>query len=338
MGIRGKTKVVYFTRKQRPLGNFSVEIYFEQVRQNLREPFYGVVCEMPYYSNGFFKRLANTIYCIFKQGDINHITGDIHYVAAFLKKQKTILTILDCGMLHETKGIKHRLFKLFWFIIPVKKVTVITAISQSTKDDIIHFTHCDPAKIHVVYVCINPIFKRNDKDFNATKPVILQIGTATNKNLGRLAAALQNMPCKLVIIGRKDKKILQLLKQYNIDYEMLDRKLTKREMLTEYEKCDILSFVSTLEGFGMPIVEANTVGRVVITGDNSSMPEVAGNSAYLVNAFSVDDIKDGFVKIIKDPTYRNRLIENGYENCKRFSSYQITEQFMGIYKSMINLN
>ena len=108
---QNKLKVVYFTRKQRHLGNFSVEIYFEKVRQYLPQEFTPVLCTMPYKSNGLFKRIANTLYCMFKQGDINHITGDIHYVAAFLKKRKTILTILDCGMLYESSGLKNRFLK-----------------------------------------------------------------------------------------------------------------------------------------------------------------------------------------------------------------------------------
>ena len=86
-----KGKVVFFQRKQRPLGNFSVEIYFRQVRENLPADIEYEVITMPFESNGLFKRFANAVYCIFKQGDINHITGDIHYVASFLKKSKTIL-------------------------------------------------------------------------------------------------------------------------------------------------------------------------------------------------------------------------------------------------------
>ena len=72
---------------------------------------------MPFESSGLFKRLANALYCIFKQGDINHITGDIHYVATFLKKKKTILTILDCGSLYQKKGFKYYVLKLIWFTI-----------------------------------------------------------------------------------------------------------------------------------------------------------------------------------------------------------------------------
>jgi glycosyltransferase involved in cell wall biosynthesis len=334
MGVK-KIRVVFFTRKQRGLGNFSVESYFENIRKNLPEQFDSVNIIMPFESNGLLKRFFNALYCITKQGDINHITGDIHYVATFLKKSKTILTILDCGMLHQTKGLKHKILKLFWFTIPIKRAGIITAISTATKQDIIHFTDCVESKIKVVYVCINEIFKRRDKVFNTSCPTILQIGTAPNKNLNRLIPALKDVSCKLVIVGKISEEVYILLKEYNISYELIDRKISDQEILERYEKSDIVSFVSTLEGFGMPILEANAVGRVVIAGDNSSMPEIGGNAAHFVNAFMTLGIKEGLDKIISDEDYRQHLIENGYKNKMRFSAKNLALEYANIYDSLV---
>jgi glycosyltransferase involved in cell wall biosynthesis len=329
-----KLRVIYFTRKQRYLGNFSIETYFEQVRQNLPQPFTPVLCTMPYQSNGLLRRIANSLYCIFKQGDINHITGDIHYVAAFLKKRKTVLTILDCGMLHETKGIKNKIFKFFWFTIPIKKCNYITAISNATKHDIIDLTNCDPAKIHVMYVCINNSFKRISKSFNADEPRILQLGTAANKNINRLIPALRNIKCKLVIIGKLSEENRNLLKDNNVESEIYDYRLSEKEVIEQYTKSDILSFVSILEGFGMPIIEANAIGRVVVTSNITSMPEVAGNAAHYVDPFSIQDINNGFLKVINDHNYRETLIEKGYENGARFSPKTIAHQYAALYYKM----
>ncbi len=293
---------------------------------------------MPFQNKGILKRLGNIVYCFFNQGDINHITGDIHYVAAFLKRRKTILTILDCGMLHFSKGLKHRLFKYFWYKMPAGKSAHITAISQATKQDVVKFTGCDGDKVSVVYVCINPAFTKKDKPFNVDQPRILQIGTAHNKNLERLLPALKGINCKLVIIGKVNSQLHQLIGANNIKCEILDWRLTDGEVMEEYYKCDILSFVSILEGFGMPIVEANAVGRVVITGNVTSMPEVAGNAAHLVDPFSIDDIWAGFIKIINDAGYREQLIENGYKNHSRFSKETISAQFSSLYSSMFSNN
>jgi glycosyltransferase involved in cell wall biosynthesis len=333
MGTK-KIKVVYFSRKPRALGNFSVESYFKQIRENLPEDFEAVNIEMPYESSGLFKRLANAIYCIFKQGDINHITGDIHYVAAFLKKSKTILTILDCGMLHQTSGLKHKIFKWFWFTMPISRVKLITAISTATKEDIIHFTGCPEDKIKVVYVCINPAFKVYPKEFNTKEPRILQIGTAANKNLARLIPALEGISCKLVIVGKIGEDIQGLISKHKIYLELIDWRLSDEEILEEYKKCDILSLVSTLEGFGMPIVEANAIGRVVITGNNTSMPEIASNGAHIVNSFKIEQIEEGLQQIIKNKEYREHLIFNGFQNANRFSIESITKQYSLIYANV----
>lgn len=331
MGAK-EIKVVYFSRKPRPLGNFSVEIYFKQIRENMPEGIEAINIEMPFESSGLFKRLANAIYCIFKQGDINHITGDIHYVAAFLKKRKTILTILDCGMLHQTSGLKHKIFKWFWFSMPINRVKLITAISTATKEDIIHFTGCNPDKIKVVYVCINPAFKPYPKEFNRQEPRILQIGTAANKNLARLIPALDGITCKLVIVGKIGEDIRSLIAKHKIKIELIDWRLSDEEILVEYKKCDILSLISTLEGFGMPIVEANAIGRVVVTGNTTSMPEISGDAAILVDPFEIEKINFGVKSIIENFGIRSELIENGYRNCSRFTASNLALEYSEIYK------
>lgn len=333
-----KIRVVFFMRKTRPLGNFSVETYFRLIKENLSENSVVTIKEMPFYSNGLLRRLGNAIFCFFNQADINHITGDIHYVAYFLRKRRTVLTILDCGILNQSKGIKFFIFKWFWFKIPISRVSKITAISEATKKDIIKFSKCNPAKIEVIYVCINSNFVEKLKEFNVSKPRILQIGTAPNKNLKNLIPALSEINCLLVIIGRIDDEIMNLLKYHNLEFQLFDKKLTDQEVIEEYNKCDILSLISTLEGFGMPIVEANTVGRVVITGNNSSMPEIAGNSAKIVDPFNIEDIRKGFEKIIFNSNYRLSLIENGLDNAKRFNAKKLASQFEDIYKELINSN
>jgi glycosyltransferase involved in cell wall biosynthesis len=330
-----KIKVVFFNRKPRALGNFSIEMYFQLIQNYLSTEFEVVNKVMPFESNGLLNRIGNAMYCFFNQGDVNHITGDIHYVAAFLKKSKTVLTIHDCGMLHVTNGIKHQVMKLLWFTIPVKKAKIITVNSNATKNDLLHFVDCKPEKIEVVYVCISPQFKKETKVFNCENPRILQIGTAQNKNLKRLLPALKGIKCTLVIIGKIDAEIAALIVQNNITLELHDRRLSDEEVREEYKKCDILSLVSTLEGFGMPIVEANAVGRVCITGNTTSMPEIAGTAAHIVDPFDVQQIQDGFNLLIQNEEYRASLIQNGFVNASRFSAESLAKQYAGVYRLIV---
>ena len=330
-----KINVVFFQRKQRNLGNFSVEIYFKQVINNLPQDINPILVEMPFISNGFFKRLYNILFCIFKQGDVNHITGDIQYVAMFLKKSKTILTILDCGSLLDFKGFKRYIFKKLWFDIPIKKSTYITAISLATQVDIIKNTNCDPQKIKIIYFLSNSKFKRSEKIFNNEMPVLLQIGTAPNKNILRLIEAIVGINCKLVIVGKISLDILDSLKINNINYDLHEYRLTDEEIENLYIDADVITFASTLEGFGMPIIEGNLVGRVVVTSNVTSMPEVAGESAIIVDPYSIISIRNGIISAIEDINLRNRLIELGYENAKRFNPIEISTQYAELYREIL---
>lgn len=330
-----KISVTFFQRKARRYNNFSIENYFNAVRSGLPANIIARLSISKYESNGIFKRLYNSIEAAYKQSDINHVTGDVHYLTYFLKRKKTVLSIMDCGQLKELTGIQFRLFRFFWFQLPASKSSYITTISTATKNDLLKYIKFDENKIKVIPVCIAEDFKRLDKVFNKTKPRILQVGVTPNKNLERLVAALENIACILVIIGNVPAAIKKLAQEKNIELEYFDKPLSTTEVVEQYNLADVITLISTLEGFGMPIVEGNTVGRVVITGNITSMPEVASDAAHLVDPFSIDSMRNGFLKIISDDPYRDTLIAKGFENCKRFSNEKIAGQFTGLYTAMI---
>jgi glycosyltransferase involved in cell wall biosynthesis len=245
---------------------------------------------------------------------------------------KTLLTVHDCGVLKGLGGFKFHLMKWLWFTLPARHAGWITVNSEATKRDLLSYIRYDAERIKVIHICVGAQFTAFPKSFNSTKPVILQIGTAENKNLKRIIPALQGIPCQYIIIGKLDISVKGLLAKHAIEYQSIERALSEDELLHQYQSCDILSFVSTLEGFGMPIIEANGVGRVVVTGNTSSMPEIAGNAAHLVDPLDISAIREGFLKVINDTGYRNQLIENGFRNVKRFDKKRIAEAYFGLYR------
>ena len=78
----------------------------------------------------------------------------------FFRKHKNIVTILDCGLLDRTKGLKHQIAKLFWYTIPIARAKYVVAISQATKDEILKYVKCDPDKIKANLRFYFAIFKR----------------------------------------------------------------------------------------------------------------------------------------------------------------------------------
>lgn len=327
-------KVVFFHRKPRGQ-NFSVEILFDEIRKHLPNNIEPIVSVASHTSNGLWKRLYISIEAAFRQkwGDINHITGDVNFIGVFLKKRRTVLTILDVGFMKHPSKYARSILRLFWIIIPVKRSGIVTTISQATKDELLKYVACDPNKVKVVYVPISDQFRPKPKPFNTEKPVILQLGTAPNKNIERLIESIKDINCHLEIVGKLTEQLRNKLKAYNISH-CISYNLTDAEVRQKYEFCDLVTLISTYEGFGMPIVEANVVGRPVITSNLLSMPEVAGNAAHLADPYDIEDMRNGILKVIEDEKYREQLVTNGYENAKRFSVEKIVGEYCDIYKQI----
>jgi glycosyltransferase involved in cell wall biosynthesis len=333
------SEVVLFFRKSRPGGNFSIEASFAQMLEVFPRVvgYQPAVAEVPDYSNGLWPRIRMTQFAHQHRAKVNHITGDIHFIALGLPGKNTLLTVHDCGYLLHKKPIARFLLWLFWLKWPVAHCQQISAVSEATKQDIIRYTGCSPEKIQVVPTIIKGHFQALAKSFPADRPRILHIGTAQNKNLKRHIAALAGISCTLHIIGKLGKEELDLLQFHQIEYEH-QYDLKDFQVQEAYEKCDLLLFASTLEGFGMPILEAQTVGRPVVTSNCSSMPEVAGDSACLVDPFSVESIRAGVLKVIEDAAYREALVAAGFKNIQRFHPETVARQYAELYQQLADLS
>ena len=336
MNFKKPASISYFYRKPRPSGNFSIEYLFDRISEGISKNFKSQKVVSTYYSNGFFKRLYNTMEAAFRQGDINHVIGDVHFLTIFMKKNKTVLTIHDCVFMNHPSKWAKMIFRFFWLKFPINKSRIVTVVSQSTKDEILKYVDCPPDKIRVIPNFISESFRPVEKEFNSCRPVILHIGTAPNKNLERLAEAVKNITCQLIIIGQLTNEHVLLLQKNNVEYKNFYN-LSLQELVEQYNNCDMLAFVSTYEGFGMPILEAQAVGRPVVTANISSMPTVAGNGACLVDPFDVDSIMKGIIKVIESPAYRKELIENGKLNAAKYSLQSTINQYENIYNEILNL-
>lgn len=326
-------RVTFYHR--RPQGaNFSIERLFADIRAAMPEDVDARVAVSRFPSRGLWGRVYNAIEAAFRQGDVNHITGDVHFLTFLLRRKKTLLTIHDLVSVHRLTGLRKRVFLFFWYWLPIKRAALVTVISQSTKEDLLRHVRIIPQKVRVVHDCVSEAFAPDHKEFNAARPVILQVGTGPNKNFERVAEALQGVSCHLRVIGRLSDRQTKVLRQFGIEYSSASN-ISDEEVVAEYRHCDMLVFVSTYEGFGLPIVEAQATGRPVVTSNVMSMPEVAGGTACIVDPFDVASLREGILKVIDNPGYRDELVRLGFENIKRFSTEQIASQYMGIYRELL---
>jgi glycosyltransferase involved in cell wall biosynthesis len=327
--------VVHFQRKPHSGRCFSTENYFATLREEMAAADVQVeVAISRYVSQGVFKRLYNVVEAYLRQKDVNHITGDVHYLNLLFHKRRTILTVLDCGFLRHPSPLARAVLKMLWLTLPARKSAYITCISEATKADVIDHVRFDPKRILVIPVAIDHRqFPFTPRPFNTDRPTVLHIGTTPNKNLERVAQALAGLRCRLDVIGPLADAQRQALEANRIDFRN-DAGLSNRQVVEKYQEADLLLFASTFEGFGMPILEAQLTGRPVVTSSVSAMPEVGRDSVCYVDPFDVESIRRGVVRVIDDESYRAELIEKGRENAARFSSKSVAETFLELYETI----
>lgn len=326
--------VTYFFRKRRDSA-FSIEELFATIMENLPSEVSYKVAELPSEGAGPKSMWLNGLFASKRKTAVNHITGEIHYLAFFLPKKKTILTIHDLRPLYRGNSLKKTFLKMLWLSGPARAVGWITVISEATRQDLIRHVPTAAEKLHVIPNCLSPSFTFVPKPFKNEWPRILHLGTKENKNLERLIPALEGVRCHLRIIGVLNQTQEALLRKYQIDYSSANN-LSPNQIVEEYQKADILSFISLQEGFGMPIIEAQATGRPVITSSTSSMPEVAGEAALLVDPENVEDIREGISKLLTDEALRSKLIKRGQENIKRFQPEAVARQYAELYRKILN--
>jgi glycosyltransferase involved in cell wall biosynthesis len=313
-------EVSYFFRKPRA-NAFSIEVLFENIQQKIsnQSSFSTKKAEVPSTHNV----AANIWAAGKKQSVVNHITGDIHYVALGMKKSNTVLTIHDCVFLtkYSKLNLKYWLFKFFWYQLPMMRANTITVISEKTKRELVKLTGVDEHKIKVVPNFFDPRFQFSPKVFNTENPRILQIGTKDNKNLQNLAQALKGLRCELHIVGALDAAAKEVLEANRINYKNFVN-LSFEQLKQQYLESDMVAFVSTYEG------------RPLVTSRISPMDEIADDAACKVNPWNVMDIRRGITKVIEDADYRDQLINNGWKMRYRYSIENITNQYADIYQNI----
>lgn len=215
-----------------------------------------------------------------------------------------------------------------------KEVDAIIVPSNATKNDLTKMGFSNE-KIAVIPEASSSVFyKRSEKEISHVKnkwgivgDYLLTVGNSERKNLSRASKALKK-------VSKKNKLVVAARTSHNISAENVIsvHNSSDDELAALYSGAQALLYPSLYEGFGLPILQAFSCECPVVTSNISSMPEVAGDAAVLVDPLSVESIANGIKSALKN---KNDLIKKGKKRVKNFSWEKTAKETLKVYESLL---
>ncbi|CDF86805.1 group 1 glycosyl transferase [Pseudomonas knackmussii B13] len=286
--------------------------------------------------------------------DLFHATD--HHIP-YLSGTPVVATVMDLiPMLHpewvtsRIRGLKNWIFRE-----SILSAEHIITISEYSKQDMVRHLNIDPANISVTTLGADPsYFQRIAPEVrdevvrgHGLQPgFFLFIGTLQpRKNLERALRAHRSLPPALrkkhplVVVGRNGWGVDHLLPEL----EALEQRgegrwlkyLPQSEVLALLQSAQALLFPSLYEGFGLPVVEAFAAQTPVICSNSSSLPEVAGDAALLVDPLDEQDIARGMQELLADPDMTMQRVQRGHQRALEFTWAACAEQTLAVYRKVL---
>ena len=301
----------------------------------------------------------NTLYIdsLLPKADIYH---SLHVQIPPSSKLKKVLTVHDCRFLAFPNLYSSHAVESYRALmnISLKRSDMVATVSSFTRQELLNHFAISEDRIKVIYngfrpyipytTCDKKVLQLFTQKLSSPNVYLLFVGVLDpRKNLGRLIEALSilkeevgDIP-ELIIAGISTR-------QWNKSNEAkmaadcgLLKKIhvvgtVEKDILFKIiQKAWVLCYPSLYEGFGFPPLEAMSQGIPVLAGKNSSIPEVTGNAACLVDPLNVDDIAKGLHKVIFDSEYRRKLVKQGFKQIKKFSWPQTASKYISLYKEVL---
>jgi glycosyltransferase involved in cell wall biosynthesis len=277
------------------------------------------------------------------------------YIIPPFCKCKTVTTIHDIAYEHfpeffskfETLGLKALIRR------SAERADHIITVSDYSREDIAKTYGIDPRKITVTYEGAGDQYFPSDKEkcreqiaakYGVTAPFLLYVGRLQErKNLPRLLSAYSRLKKegvdeKLVLVGKKDWMFGNIYAQVEslglANSVIFTGYVPSAELPAFYNSAEAFVFPSIFEGFGLPVIEAMACGLPVLTSFGSSLEEIAGDAAVLVDPLSEESIAKGLGKLLGDAQLRARLGQAGLVRSASFSFKKTAEQTTEVYKML----
>ncbi len=275
-----------------------------------------------------------------------------------LPRVPSLLTVHDLSFVRVPESASPSLKDYLDIVVPrsVYRSTHVLADSQATKDDLVSLYSVANSKITVLLSGVDQRFfdKISDPLLMTTRkkyaiedfPYIFSVGTVQpRKNYTRLIQSLAQLrshgiDIHLVIAGGKgwlEHPIYKTITDTHMeDFIHFIGFVDDVDLPALYRNAVCVAFPSLYEGFGLPILEAMACGVPVLTSNVSSLPEVAGDAAILVDPYDLDAITDGLQRLILDTELRNSLIQKGFARARQFTWEKSARHLLSVYQTLLS--
>jgi glycosyltransferase involved in cell wall biosynthesis len=277
-----------------------------------------------------------------------------HYVFSPFTPCPTVVTIHDCIHLRFPQYLPNRaahLYARFFLRLAARRARRVLTVSEASKRDILHYLRVPDAKIEVIPNALDERFETPPSDadiarvrerFLLTSPFVLYTGNIKpHKNLDRLIEAFALLRrrefdgLKLLIIGDEISKypnLRRLVHRHQLHQHVRFLGFVPDATLAVlYRLASVFGFPSLYEGFGLPPLEAMASGTPVICSNVSSLPEVVGDAALLIDPLDPQAIADAMARVLGDGELRSELIRRGRDRVRAFSWQRSAARVRDIY-------
>jgi len=281
-----------------------------------------------------------------------------HYVVSPLTRCPYVVTIHDCIHLRFPQYLPSRAAHFYartMMTMAARRAERILTVSQASKDDILHYLGVPASKVEVIYNALDARLAaeptaeevaRVRERYQLTAPFILYAGNIKpHKNVDRLIEAYSVLRrrgvdgVKLLIIGDEISKypnLRRLVHRFQLHKHVRFLGFVPDAMLAVlYRLAGVFVFPSLHEGFGLPPLEAMAAGAPVITSNVSSLPEVVGDAAILIDPMDAGAIADAMARVLGDDELRQELIRRGRERVKSFSWERSVARVRQVYDEIV---
>ncbi len=312
------------------------------------------VVNMPTYTLG--EQLA--VPWATRGADLLHIP---HYNAPLLHRGKLVVSILD--LIHITDPVYRRSLNSWAYARPMlnlaaRKAAHIVTISEYSKAQIVERLGVPPSKVTTIYCGVNSQFRCVERGEASTAvsetlglqaPYLLYVGNLKpHKNVSTLLQAFallrkrRDIPQRLVILGddvRWKHPLVEECSRLGIDDTAYFVPYVSQELLPKvYAAADLFVTPSTIEGFGLPVLEAMACGTPVVCSCAASLPEVGGDAVLYFDPASPDELASTIERVLSSRELQDALRAKGLERAKQFTWEESTRKHIELYRQLLGLN